>query len=267
MIPGLRTIPFVKASACGNDFLLIDAALVPAAERASVTRSMCHRYQGIGADGVEWMLPHATAEIEIDLINADGSAAEISGNGTRCVAAYLFSEQQTEKISIQTGAGLKTCTLTSRGESEYEFEMAMGPAKVDKELLVRTSKGEARGIPLSTGNPHYVIFVDGFPQDWQAQALEIQGSPAFSQGVNVEFVKIEGKHDVRARFFERGAGETQSSGTGSCASAVAAIATGRAESPVKVHAPGGMQTVRQEGQNIFLRGPARLICRGEFFLT
>jgi diaminopimelate epimerase len=84
--------------------------------------------------------------------------------------------------------------------------------------------------------------------------------------VNVEYVRVEGKHDVRARFFERGAGETQSSGTGSCASAVAAMSTGRAESPVKVHAPGGTQTVRREGDQIFLRGPARLICRGEFFL-
>ena len=85
--------------------------------------------------------------------------------------------------------------------------------------------------------------------------------------MNVEFVVVDSKHDLRARFFERGVGETQSSGTGSCASAVAAIATGRADSPVKVHAPGGTQTVRMEGNNIFLRGPARLVCRGEFFLS
>ena len=80
-------------------------------------------------------------------------------------------------------------------------------------------------------------------------------------------MRVEGKHDVRARFFERGAGETQSSGTGSCASAAAAISTGRAESPVNVHAPGGTQTVRREGTDVYLRGPARLLCRGEFFLT
>jgi diaminopimelate epimerase len=87
------------------------------------------------------------------------------------------------------------------------------------------------------------------------------------QGVNVELVVVDGKHDLRARFFERGAGETQSSGTGSCATAVAATATGRADSPVKVHAPGGTQTVRLHGNNIFLRGQARLLCRGEFFLS
>ena len=266
MIPGFRTIPFIKASACGNDFLLIDAGVVSGPERIGVTQRMCDRRHGVGADGVEWMLSHASADVEIDLINADGSAAEISGNGTRCVAAYLFSEMQSEKITVQTGAGLKTCMLTSHGDGEYEFEMEMGSARIEAEFSLDTSKGNIRGIPLSTGNPHFVIFVDEFPGDWQARAAEIQRSSQFKQGVNVEYVRVEGKHDVRARFFERGAGETQSSGTGSCASAVAAMSTGRAESPVKVHAPGGTQTVRREGDQIFLRGPARLICRGEFFL-
>lgn len=266
MIPGFRTIPFIKASACGNDFLLIDAGLVSGPERIVVTQRMCDRHNGVGADGVEWMLSHASADVEIDLINADGSAAEISGNGTRCAAAYLFSEMQSEKITVQTGAGLRTCMLTSHGDGEYEFEMEMGSARIEAEFSLDTSKGNIRGIPLSTGNPHFVIFVDEFPGDWQARAAEIQRSSQFKQGVNVEYVRVEGKHDVRARFFERGAGETQSSGTGSCASAVAAMSTGRAESPVKVHAPGGTQTVRREGDQIFLRGPARLICRGEFFL-
>jgi diaminopimelate epimerase len=266
VIPGFRTIPFIKASACGNDFLLIDARLVSGPERIVVTQRMCDRHNGVGADGVEWMLSHASADVEIDLINADGSAAEISGNGTRCAAAYLFSEMQSEKITVQTGAGLRTCMLTSHGDGEYEFEMEMGSARIEAEFSLDTSKGNIRGIPLSTGNPHFVIFVDEFPGDWQARAAEIQRSSQFKQGVNVEYVRVEGKHDVRARFFERGAGETQSSGTGSCASAVAAMSTDRAESPVKVHAPGGTQTVRREGDQIFLRGPARLICRGEFFL-
>lgn len=266
MIPGPRSIVFVKASACGNDFLLIDAALIPPSERPEFTRHICDRHQGVGADGVEWMLPHSSAELEIQLINADGSEAEISGNGTRCVAAYVLSEQQREKILIQTGAGLKTCTLTSRGQGECEFEMAMGTAQVGRELAVPTPGGEFRGIPLSTGNPHFVVFVDRFPDEWQARAADIQRSSHFKQGVNVEFVNVKGKHEIEVRFFERGAGETQSSGTGSCASAIAAMFTERAESPVKVHAPGGTQTVRMEGDEIFLRGTARLICRGEFFL-
>ncbi len=269
-----RTIPFVKASACGNDFLLIDGALAPE-DIASFTRRICDRHNGVGADGVEWMNPHFTADVEIRLINADGSAAEISGNGTRCVAAFVCAQLGKERISILTGAGMKICQLTSRRDSEYEFEVEMGEAVVESELVLKTGAGEGhavsqhevRGIPVSMGNPHYVVFVPELATGWQAQAAEIQRNPHFQQGVNVEFVVVDSRYDLRARFFERGVGETQSSGTGSCASAVAAMATGRAISPVKVRAPGGTQTVRTNGNKVFLRGPASLVCSGEFFLT
>ncbi len=269
-------IPFVKASACGNEFLLIDSAIITSLtvasaqtlpEMAALTRRMCDRHEGVGADGVEWMYPHAAADVEIRLINADGSEAEISGNGTRCVAAYLCAERGIEKIRIQTGAGLKTCTLTGRSGSDYEFEAEMGEAVVEAELGIKSGASEVRGISVSMGNPHYVVFVNKFAENWQDEAARIQRSSEFKQGVNVELVVVDGKHDVSVRFFERGVGETQSSGTGSCASAVAAMATGRAESPVQVHTPGGMQTVRQEGKVVFLHGSARLVCRGEFFLS
>ncbi len=263
-------IPFVKASACGNDFLLIDSQILGSdatpQEMAQVTRRICDRHDGVGADGVEWMYPHASADIEIRLINSDGSEAEISGNGTRSVAAHLCAMQGKDKITIQTGAGLKTCVLTNRTESEYEFEVEMGSASVSAEKTVRTGAGAFRGIPVSMGNPHFVVFVSNFADDWQTRAAEIQKSSEFQHGVNVEMVVVEGKHDLQARFFERGAGETQSSGTGSCASAVAAMVTGQAESAVRVHAPGGTQTVRVEGKQIFLCGAARVVCRGEYFL-
>jgi diaminopimelate epimerase len=263
-------IPFVKASACGNDFLLVDSRIVEdvltPADVAALTRRMCDRHEGVGADGVEWMCPHATADVEIRLINADGSEAEISGNGTRCVAAYVCAEQEKEKITIQTGAGLKTCVLTGRSESQYEFEVEMGEAAVEAELAVMVGSGEVRGIPVSMGNPHYVMFVKEFGANWQDEAARVQRSSEFRHGVNVELVAVDGMHDVRARFFERGVGETQSSGTGSCASAVAAMVMGKAVSPVRVHAPGGTQTVRREGNLVFLRGAARLVCRGEFWL-
>jgi len=263
--PEVRAIPFVKASACGNDFLLIDAALAPT-DVAEFTRRICDRHDGIGADGVEWMSPHFSVDVEIRLINADGSPAEISGNGTRCVAAQICATQGKERIAILTGAGVKICTLTARRDSEYEFEAEMGTSAVAPEFALKISSGEVRGIPVSMGNPHYVIFVSEFERNWQTQAVEIQKSPQFPEGVNVEYVVVDSKFDLRARFFERGAGETKSSGTGSCASAVAAMSTGRAGSPVKVHAPGGTQTVRRAGANIFLRGPARLVCQGEFFV-
>jgi diaminopimelate epimerase len=266
-------IPFVKATACGNDFLLIDASVLTGdLDPATLTRRMCDRHNGVGADGVEWMYPHPTADIEIRLINADGSYAEISGNGTRCVAAYLCASQKKDRIAIQTSAGLKTCVLTGRseseyGESEYEFEVAMGEAVVGNEERVKLSAGEVQGIPVSIGNPHFVLLVPDFATDWKATAAEIQSAPRFTEGVNIEMVVIDGPHDLRVHFFERGVGETQSSGTGSCASAVAALSTGKVESPVRVHAPGGVQMVRQEGKEVFLRGAARLVCEGNFFLS
>jgi diaminopimelate epimerase len=265
----VTAIAFAKASACGNDFLIVDGSAVPGdnilADLPALTRKMCDRHRGIGADGVEWLFPAPDADVHARLLNADGSEAEISGNGTRCVAAYICSEQNKEKIVIRTGAGLKTCMLTSRHEMNYDFETAMGQPEVGKDLSLELAHSTVAGIPVSMGNPHYVIFVDDFPADWQSWSAEIQNSGHFKHGVNVEMVVIKDMHNIEVRFFERGVGQTQSSGTGSCASAVAAISTGRAESSVQVHALGGIQAVRWE-QEVFLRGPAQLICRGEFFV-
>jgi diaminopimelate epimerase len=265
---GSRTIPFVKAIAFGNDFLLIDGTLAPQ-DIAAFTRRICDRHEGVGADGVEWMLPHFSVDVEIRLVNADGSPAEISGNGTRCVAAYVCAQKGKERVSILTGAGTKICSLTARRDSEYEFEVEMGAPVVENELALslgsELGNEEVRGLPVSMGNPHYVMLVSKFPADWRERAAAVQRNPHFKEGVNVVLYTSAGAHDVNALFFERGAGETRSSGTGSCSAAVAAITAGNAKSPVRVHTPGGIQTVRKEGNNIFLRGTARLVCRGEFF--
>jgi diaminopimelate epimerase len=226
---------------------------------------LAERHQGVGADGVEWLCPAEDADVQARLFNADGSEAEISGNGTRCVAAYLCSEQAREKVTIRTGAGLKICTLTSRSDTQYEFEIAMGEPQVGDEFPIKLAAREVRGTPVSMGNPHYVVFVSEFAPGWQAEAAEIGRSPDFKHGVNVELVIVRSKSEVEARMFERGVGETQSSGTGSCAAAVAAITTRNAESPLRVHTPGGVQTVRWEEQ-VLLQGPAQLVCRGDFFV-
>jgi len=257
-------IPFVKASACGNDFLIIDGMYAPA-DLAGFSRRICDRHQGVGADGVEWLFPAQDADVRARLFNADGSEAEISGNGTRCVAGYICSEQAKEKVVIRTGAGLKTCTLTSRSDNQYEFEIAMGEPQIGDEFPIRLAFREVRGIPVSMGNPHYVVFVSEFAPGWPAEAAEIGRHHDFKYGINVELVDIKDKQNIEVRFFERGVGETQSSGTGSCAAAVASIATKKAQSPLRVHTPGGVQTVRWEEQ-VFLRGPAQLVCRGEFFV-
>ena len=257
-------IPFVKASACGNDFLIIDGMYAPA-DLHEFSRRICDRHNGIGADGVEWLFPAQDADMRARLINADGSDAEISGNGTRCVAAHLCSQNSKDHVNIRTDAGIKECKLISRDGTSFEFEAAMGEPQVGDEFLIKVAFGEVRGIPVSMGNPHFVVFVDDFAPGWQADAAEIGKHHDFNHGINVELVRARDLENVEVRFYERGVGETQSSGTGSCASAVAAIFSKKAKTPVRVHAAGGTQTVRWERQ-VFLRGPAQLICRGEFLL-
>ena len=258
------TISFTKASACGNDFLLVQGALA-VGDLSELTRRLCDRHRGVGADGVEWLFPDAEADVNARLINADGSAAEISGNGTRCVAAEICSRENKTEAVIRTGAGLKTCRLTGRQGSTFEFEVEMGQPEVGAELSIKTMWVQAVGIRVSMGNPHFVIFVESFQDGWQKQAALLGTQPQFPQGTNVEYVVVRSKNEIEIRLFERGVGETESSGTGSCAAAVAAIATQRAESPVTVIAPGGPQTVRWENQ-VTLQGPATLICRGEFLV-
>ena len=258
----MTAIPFVKASACGNDFLIIDGMHAPA-DLVAFTRQICNRHNGVGADGVEWLFPAQDADIRARLLNADGSDAEISGNGTRCVAAHLCSQAPREAVTVRTDAGIKTCTLTSHTDMLFEFETAMGEPQVGNEFPIKVAFGEVRGIPVSMGNPHFVVFRNEFGPGWQADAAEIGKHHDFKHGINVELVQVVDPENLAVRFYERGVGETQSSGTGSCASAVASIFTKKATSPVRVHAPGGTQTVRWDG-DIFLRGPAQIICRGEF---
>ncbi len=257
-------IKFTKASACGNDFLIADGADA-GGEFAALTRHMCDRHNGVGADGVEWLFPDANADLAVRLFNADGSEAEISGNGTRCVAAEFCARENKDQVVIRTGAGLKTCRLIKKAGATFEFEAEMGEPAVGGQQSIETMWVRAVGTKVSMGNPHFVIFVDSFPEGWQKQAAILGTQPVFSQGTNVEYVVVRGPNQIEIRLFERGVGETESSGTGSCASAVAAIAGGRVVSPVTVVAPGGAQTVRWDKQ-VYLTGPATLICRGEFLI-
>jgi diaminopimelate epimerase len=159
---------------------------------------------------------------------------------------------------------LKRSRLIRRDGFSFEFETAMGEPQIGDAFSIKLAFGEVSGIPVSMGNPHFVVFVEEFTPGWQAEAAEMSRHHDFKYGINIEFVKPRSKTFIEARFFERGVGETRSSGTGSCASAVAAISAGKAQSPVEVLTPGGKQTVRWEG-TVFLLGPAQLVCRGEFF--
>jgi diaminopimelate epimerase len=257
-----KRVPFFKAEACGNDFLIVEAKYM-GADPVELSRRLCDRHHGIGADGVEWVSPGDAGLVTARLFNADGSEAEISGNGTRCVAAWVVETRGGSEVRVMTGAGEKECMLLRRSGNEFEFMVDMGAALVLGEKTVHGVKG----LVVSTGNPHFVQFVENFPNGWQEGAGCLSTSPEFPGGTNVELVRTLGPNSLEFRIFERGAGETQSSGTGSCASAVAAIHTGRAVSPIEAHAPGGKQVVHWDGGDaLLLEGPARLICGGEFFL-
>jgi diaminopimelate epimerase len=260
----MASVPFVKATACGNDFLIVDSAHAPS-DIHSFTRRICDRHNGVGADGVEWVLPATDADLRVRLLNADGSEAEISGNGTRCVAAWYCAENNRSSVVIRTGAGLKICNLTSRAGNSFEFRSSMGEPEVGDEFSIKLACGEFSGIPVSMGNPHFVVYVPQFELGWQAVAQQISTHYAFKYGMNIEFVKVLNKSEIEVRFCERGVGETMSSGTGSCAAAVASVHTGKVKSPVRVHTPGGVQTV-EWNKEVFLYGPATLLCRGEFFV-
>ena len=262
----MALIPFTKATACGNDFLIIDGMHAPA-DLAAFTRRICDRHNGVGADGVEWLFPAQDADIRARLFNADGSEAEVSGNGTRCVAAYLIADRNGARdVNVRTLAGVKRCTLTQRDDMRFEFEMAMGEPRPGDPFSIKLAFGDVTGIPVDIGNPQFIVFTDQFVPGWQAEGAEIGKHHDFRHGTNVEFVRVSGPNEIEIRIFERGVGETLSSGTGSCASAVAAIQAGKVKSPVAVHAPGGIQVVRWEGGEVFLKGPVQLLCRGEFFL-
>jgi diaminopimelate epimerase len=263
----MQPLRFTKASACGNDFIVATAP--ETADLPALSRALCDRHNGVGADGVEWIVPNGSSDLRVRLFNADGSEAEISGNGTRCVAACYCAEHNKTSgsvVTIATAAGVKRCTLRSRDGMKFEFEMQMGEPQPGDSFSVRLAFGEVTGSPVSMGNPHYVVFVDEFVPGWQAEAAEIGKHHDFKYGTNVEFVRIAGPGEIEIRIFERGVGETQSSGTGSCASAVAAIHTGRATSPLLVRSPGGPQIVRWEQNDVWLTGPAVIVCQGEFYL-
>ena len=261
-------IPFTKAHGAKNDFLLTWEHEAPEGDRAAMARAICERHTGIGADG--WMLvakpTDGEAEGSIQLYNSDGSTAEISGNGTRCAAAFLIRHGYAAGVvRIRTGAGIKTLRLLKRSSLAFEFEMNMGRPEILAERFQLPLAGGARDVTLlDVGNPQCAVPVDNFDFDWRAMGAEIECHPHFPRRTNVSFLKPVDAHTIDVRFYERGAGETMSSGTGSTGAAVTAVARGMARSPVRVLTPAGSMDLRWE-EEIYLTGPAEIIGDGEFF--
>jgi len=262
-------IPFVKAHGARNDFLLTWRAEAPEAGHAAVARAICDRHTGIGADG--WMLvdppSDAGADGAIQLYNSDGSSAEISGNGTRCAAALLVRAGfAAATVRIRTGAGLKSLRMLSRSGLEFEFEMNMGqPEITELHCALPLSAGTREAVVLWVGNPQCAVPVQDFDFDWRAMGAEIESHPRFPNRTNVSFVKAVDPHTIEVRFWERGAGETMSSGTGSTGAAATAIARGMASAPVRVLTPAGPLDLRVEC-DYYLQGPAVIVAEGVYFL-
>jgi diaminopimelate epimerase len=260
-------IPFTKAHGARNDFLLTWRADAPDGDRAALARAICDRHTGVGADGWLLVAPPVDAEAEgsIELYNSDGSTAEISGNGTRCAAAFLIRHGYAAGVvRVATGAGVKTLRLLARGALEFQFEMNMGRPEIRAERFALPLSDGARDVTLVwVGNPQCAVPVEDFDFDWRRMGAEIERHGQFPNRTNVSFVKTVDEHTIDVRFYERGAGETMSSGTGSTGAAVAAVLRGMAQSPVRVLTPAGAMDLRVE-EEVYLTGPAEIVAEGEY---
>jgi diaminopimelate epimerase len=270
-------IEYAKAHACGNDFLVVEAAPRSDGAERHLSIALCARTTGVGADGVEFLEWTGERAGTIRLRNADGGIAEISGNGTRCVAAWMAHKTNAAPGStfvLTTDAGPRGCTLVSRHGANGLYRTSMGVPTAEWAAIELVEQGiSVEGAIVSTGNPHFVIRVEdeGFAvdgMDWRQIGRAVCFHPQFPAQTNVEFIRVISAGEIELRIFERGVGPTSSSGTGTCAAATAAIRFHKCNRELQIHAPGGTQQVHwpADGQEIELTGPATLIATGTAFV-
>jgi diaminopimelate epimerase len=256
---------FTKMQGCGNDFLIFDPGEVDGKDLPDLARKACDRHFGVGADGILIPAPSGTADLEMVYLNSDGSPSAMCGNGLRCLARYAKDHGMVEgeALTVATGAGVKEILLFDHGSSRVD----MGAPHFDTEVGI----GGFRFLRVSMGNPHAVAFLEDEAAvetlDLPTFGRPIEEAPVFPEKTNVEFGFARGRHDVRMRIWERGAGETLASGSGSCAVAVAAVRLGLAQSPVSVRMDGGVVQIEWsgEGEPVYIEGPADYVCEGELF--
>jgi len=301
----MSSIPFVKAEGLGNDFLVVDlrpgkpAAEVPAAVDPGVVRALCDRHFGVGGDGLLAILPPVHGDARMRVINADGSEAEMCGNGIRCVAKLLYERDPSLRrpvLRIDTGAGLLECRIDARDGQAETVAVEMGRPQLDPPQIPVAAPGGKRLVrsPLragdrqfaftavSMGNPHAVIFIDDPAADLRALAQAygrgIEHDSLFPRRTNVEFARMRqgpGATEIDLVVWERGCGITLACGTGACATVVAACLEGRAapDQEIPVHLPGGTLFIRVASQpapegspsysGVSMRGPARIVFEAE----
>jgi diaminopimelate epimerase len=292
---------FTKFHGYGNDYLVFEAERLGAVgwragfERAGevgafgqFVRRVCDRHFGAGADGVAVfgrLDGGGEADFRLRIFNPDGSEAAMSGNGSRCAAACLYFEGlwSNEELRFLTRAGVKLFRLRGReSATRFRFEAEIGRPRFDSAsipMLTNEPLAEVRDYALAVGdaesvavtalqmcNPNCCVFVEDFEgTDWRRLGRAIESHPSFPERTNVEFIRALDRQNIEARVWERGAGETLSSGTGACAAAVASMVGGRTDRRVNVHMPGGLLEVfwREDGE-VLLTGEAEAVYRGEW---
>lgn len=285
----MSDIKFTKTQGMGNDFLIIEVGDVAALPTASeLAREMCQRNYGAGADGIVFVTRsrQEDADFASRIFNADGSEAGVSGNGTRCAAAYLYHAGlwSEARVRIATAAGVKRGTLVAREGPRFEFEFDMGQPNLSSEAVPMSVTppiervvryplhlgGDVLEVTcLSMGNPQCIIFVS----DLNAVNLFeigplIEDHPIFPDRANVEFARVISRDEIEIRIWERGAGHTLSSGTGSCASAVAAALNGFTDRDVRVRTEGGMLRVNwRDDDRVMLTASAQVVYEGRWLVA
>lgn len=270
---------FIKMHGCGNDYVLVDGFEEKVGDPNETAKSLCNRRYGIGADGFIIVEAAARAHGRMRIFNSDGSEAEMCGNGIRCVAKFLFEKivDCGDEIIVDTLAGKRKITRYRSGEAgTYEVDMGrplffnagsggLVHASQPEEIRVDIDGESVTGIPVSVGNPHFVVFIDqveAYPVTTIGPMIE--QAPCFKNGTNVEFVELHGKDRFKQRTWERGAGETLACGTGATAVAAATSSLKKLKTPMTADLTGGELTlsVTNDG-SILMRGEAIEVFRGE----
>jgi diaminopimelate epimerase len=277
-------VHFGKFHGLGNDFIVARDRKLPR-PLSSLARAITNRTTGVGADGFLVVSPPQDArhDARVRFFNPDGSEPEMSGNGIRCVGAFLSAESGPKsQLMIETPAGVKTLRRVTSGNDRWVFKVSMGAPILEARripfkpaahpspivgFLLRTRLGRVRVTVTSMGNPHCTVFVKNFEScDWRSLGKEIERDRHFPNRTNVEFVRILSRHRIEVRFWERGVGETMSSGTGSCGAAVASILNGFTARKVTAQTPAGNLEIEwPEGGEVLLTGPAVRIATGTYF--
>ena len=261
-------VPFTKMHGCGNDYIYVNAMQHPIANPQACAVAWSDRHKGIGSDGLVLIdrSPVPEADFSMRIFNADGSEAMMCGNASRCIGKYLYEKAITDKpvIRLLTLSGIKTLLLHIYNNKVERVTVDMGEPVLEDESLFIGNRRLNKGIFVSMGNPHYVIFTDDIDQVGEAGRL-LEHHPAFPQRCNIEFAKIEQDGSIRTRVWERGSGVTMACGTGACATAVAACLSGRAGRESDIVMDGGMLHIewRESDNHVCMTGPAEFVFDGE----